>query len=244
MRAKNRQQVVLMGLLLLLLAIVSTILVFTLMRQHGTATILPKGENETELHSPASDTHTITETATTLITPEAHDLVLAELEAVRMLAAEEKKRANEQQATLESLNERLQREDAARREAEKQAADLRARLDALTAEMAELEVRREALAKERQRVEAEVKAEAKDPIVAAQVDAESQRLEQLMVRRDALEAEVAAAEKRQLKALEQQIGIEDEIIERGGALTIRAPHDRRRDAIRLRDQMRQQSTSE
>lgn len=241
MSTNKRQQVIIMGLLLLLLAIVSTALVFSLLRQQQAAS-----HESTETVVPAADVGVPvpipTIAPTGLITPEAHGQVLAELEAARMLAAEEKKRAQEQESTLAALNERLIKEDAARREAEKQAAELRARLDTLAAEMAALEQRRQQLAKERERIESTESVQ--DPIVVAEKDAEKQRIEQLIARRAALEAEVAAAEARHLKSLEQQLDIEEEIIRRGGSLTIRAPHDRRREAIRLRDQIRQSSSVE
>ena len=231
-----------MGLLLLLLAIVSTALVFTLVLQRSDVIDTPF---DSEAGVPATAAYAPMTTLPPASVPfDTHESLLAQLEAARMLAAEEQKRANEQQQALEQLNERLQQQDAARKEAEQLAAELRERLDTLAAEMSELEKRREALAKQRETIEAAAELPTKDPLIAAQVDAETQRLEQLLARRRALEAEVAAAEKKQLQALDQQIEIEEEIIRRGGSITIRAPHDRRRDAIRLRDQMRQQSASE
>jgi hypothetical protein len=243
MSSQNRQQVIFMGLLLLLLAIVSTALVFTLVRQRSDVTVTPVLESEAGMPSSAAYAPMAT-LPPALIPIDTHQSVLAQLEAARMLAAEEQKRADEQQKALAQLNERLQQQDTARLEAEQLAAELRERLDVLAAEMAELEKRRDALAKEREAIETATKLPTEDPLIAAQVDAETQRLEQLQERRRALEAEVAAAEIRQFQALEQQVEIEDEIIRRGGSITIRAPHDRRRDAIRLRDQMRQQSAAD
>lgn len=243
MSAQNRQQVFFMGLLLLLLAIVSTALVFTLLQQRSEVIDTPAIDRERDVQS-AADYVPIASFPNAPVPFDTHESLLAKLEAARMLAAEEQKRADEQQQALKQLNERLQQQDAARKEAEQLATELRERLDTLVSEMTELEKRREALAKERESIEAAAELPTKDPLIAAQVDAETQRLEQLLARRRALEEEVAAAEKKQLQVLDQQIEIEEEIIRRGGSITIRAPHDRRRDAIRLRDQMRQQLSSE
>jgi hypothetical protein len=242
MSSQNRNQGIFLGILLLLLAVVSSALVITLQKQKRAEA---KGTSPAILSTiPYPTTSIAPEVPTQIISPEAHEQLLAEMEAIRMLAAEDKKRAAEQAQALTALNERLERQNAARLAAEQQANELRNRLEKLAQEMSYLDAQRQALANQQQRLNEEKATVAEDPSITAKMDLEKQRLQELTARRLALEAEVSAAEKQHQAAIETQIEIEEAIIQRGGTITIRAPHDRRRDAVRLRDQMRQSGLSD